>query len=81
MIVKTELQNGQIVVPLPKNFGIKTGTIFEAKINMHGIITLTPTNFVPDTMEELLKDWEGPYHYPKDLKEWDGIKPVGDELW
>lgn len=34
-----------------------------------------------ETMEELFKNWHGKYDSDSTMKEWDKIKPTGNELW
>lgn len=32
------------------------------------------------SMKELFKNWNGVYHIPEDLKDWDNVKPEGKEF-
>ncbi|WP_208423025.1 type II toxin-antitoxin system PemI/MazE family antitoxin [Latilactobacillus fragifolii] len=81
MTVKARIQGNAVVVTLPKAFKIEAGTVFEPRIDEHGVVTLIPTKPVPDTIEELFKDWKGKYKMPDDLMAWSSEKTVGEELW
>lgn len=39
-----------------------------------------PSNKVPDSIEELFKNWHGKYEVSDEMKEWDEMKPEGREL-
>ena len=60
---------------------MKPGTEFRFKKGKNGTLILSPSKKVPDTMEELFKNWHGKYQTPDDLKDWDNAKAVGEELW
>lgn len=81
MTVKARIQGNAVVVTLPKAFKIEAGTVFNPEIDEHGVVTLIPTKPVPDTIEELFRNWKGEYKIPEDLKDWDNANPVGEELW
>ena len=78
---KARIQGNATVVTIPKSFNVKPGTEFRFKKGKNGTLILSPSKKVPDTMEELFKNWHGKYQTPDDLKDWDNAKPVGEELW
>ena len=67
-LVKARIQGNATVVTIPKSFNVKPGTEFRFKKGKNGTLILSPSKKVPDTMEELFKNW-------------DNAKPVGEELW
>ena len=80
-LVKARIQGNATVVTIPKSFKVKPGTEFRFKKGENGTLILSPSKKVPDTMEELFKNWHGKYQTPDDLKDWDNAKPVVEELW
>ena len=36
---------------------------------------------VPDSIEELFKNWHGKYEVSDEIREWDEMKPEGREIW
>lgn len=79
-LVKARIQGNATVVTIPKSFNIKPGTEFNFKQGKNGSLILIPNQKVPSTMKELFKGWHGKYQMPKDLEDWDNIKPEGKEL-
>lgn len=79
--VKARIQGNAVVVTIPKAFQVKPGTEFQFKQEKDGTLTLIPTRKVPGTLKELFKDWHGEYEMPKDLEDWQNVKPVGEEVW
>jgi antitoxin component of MazEF toxin-antitoxin module len=80
-IVKARIQGNATVVTIPKSFNVKPGTKFRFEQGKDGSLILKPTKKVPASMQELFKDWHGKYQVADDLKDWDQIKPEGEELW
>ena len=78
-LVKARIQGNATVVTIPKSFNVKPGTEFRFKKGKNGTLILSPSKKVPDTMEELFKNWHGKYQTPDDLKDWDNAKPVGQK--
>lgn len=78
---KARIQGNAVVVTIPKSFGVKPGAEFRFTKEENGILKLTPTKQVPETMDELFKDWDGEYQMPSDLAEWNQENPTGEELW
>ena len=64
-----------------KSWGQQNFKFQSFKKGKNGTLILSPSKKVPDTMEELFKNWHGKYQTPDDLKDWDNAKPVGEELW
>ena len=81
MTVKARKQGNSLMITLPKFLNVSEGTRFNARKLDDGTIELVPTQEVPDSMEELFKDWHGKYKTEPEMKEWDNIKPKGNELW
>lgn len=78
--VKTRTQGNATVITIPRSFKIEPGRYFEFSRTENGGLMMTPVEKVPDTIEELFKDWNGPYPEAEDLKEWENMKPEGEEL-
>ncbi len=36
---------------------------------------------IPETLEDLFKDWHGQYQMPDDLTDWQNEGPKGEEMW
>lgn len=79
--VKARIQGNATVVTIPKAFNVKPGTEYRFTKEKDGVLKLSPTKKVPATIEELFKDWHGKYQMPDDLKDWQNMKPEGEELW
>ncbi|MCZ9599513.1 hypothetical protein L2010_01700 [Lactobacillus mulieris] len=79
--LKARIQGNATVVTIPKSFNVKPGTEYRFTKGKGGVLTLTPAKRVPSSIEELFKDWHGEYQVPDDLKEWQNVKPEGEELW
>ena len=80
-LVKARIQGNATVVTIPKSFKVKTGTEFRFKKGINVSLILSPSKKVPDTMEELFKNWHGKYQTPDDLKDWVNAKRVAEERW
>lgn len=78
---KTRIQGNAVVVTIPKSLGIRPGVEYRFSKGENGTLVLTPTKKVPETMEELFKDWHGQYKTPDDLQDWDDLSPEGEEMW
>lgn len=81
MTIKARRQGNSLMVTLPRFLKVKEGTRFEVQKLEDGTIELVPSKKAPESMEELFKDWNGKYQPDPTMKEWDDIKPKGDELW
>lgn len=81
MTVKARKQGNSMMITLPSFLKVKEGTRFETRKLDDGTIELIPTKKTPETMEELFKNWHGKYDSDPTMKEWDNIKPKGNELW
>lgn len=79
--VKARVQGNATVVTIPKSFKVKPGTQYTVTKDKDGVLTLTPTKKIPETLDELFKDWHGKYQLPTDLVAWENEKPRGHELW
>ncbi|WP_353989499.1 hypothetical protein ABVF11_07235 [Pediococcus argentinicus] len=79
--VKARIQGNAVVVTIPKSFNVEPGTEFEFESAKDGALILRPTQKNPKTMKDLFKNWHGKYETPDSLKDWNDIKPTGEELW
>ena len=79
--VKVRVQGNATVVTIPKLFNVKPGTEYRFAKGKYGTLILTPTKKVPARIDELFRDWHNQYQVPDDLKEWQNVKPAGEELW
>ena len=80
-IVKARIQGNATVVTIPKSFNVKPGTEFKFKKGKNGTLILSPSKKVPDSIEELFKNWHGNYEVTDVMKEWDEMKSEGREIW
>ena len=71
-IVKARIQGNATVVTIPKSFNVKPG---------NGTLILSSSKKVPDSIEELFKNWHGKYEVTDEMKEWDEMKSEGREIW
>ena len=80
-IVKARIQGNATVVTIPKSFNVKPGTEFKFKKGKNGNLILSPSKKVPDSIEELFKNWHGKYKVSDEMREWDEMKSEGREIW
>lgn len=80
-IVKARIQGNATVVTIPKSFNVKPGTEFKFKKGKNGTLILSPSKKVPDSIEELFKNWHGKYEVSDEMRDWDEMKPEGKEIW
>lgn len=80
-IVKARIQGNATVVTIPKSLNVKPGSEYHFSKGKNGVLTLTPARKIPETMEDLFKNWHGKYHMPDDLNDWQNEKPEGEEIW
>ena len=57
------------------------GTEFKFKKGENGTLILSPSKKVPDSIEELFKNWHGKYEVSDEMRDWDEMKPKGKEIW
>ncbi|WP_125590170.1 type II toxin-antitoxin system PemI/MazE family antitoxin [Companilactobacillus jidongensis] len=81
MTVKARKQGNSLMVTLPRYLEVEEGTSFTARKLKNGTIELIPAKKKPASMEELFKDWHGEYNSDPEMKEWDNVKPEGNEIW
>lgn len=79
--IKARVQGNAVVVTIPKSSGVKPGTEYRFIKEEDGSLKFTPTKKIPDTLEELFKDWHGKYYQPEDLCDWQNEEPKGGEIW
>ncbi len=80
-IVKARIQGNATVVTIPKSFNVKPGTEFKFKKGKNGNLILSPSKKVPDSIEELFKNWHEKYEDSDEKREWDEMKSEGREIW
>ena len=76
-IVKARMQGNATVVTIPKSFNVKPGTEFKFKKGKNGTLILSSSKKVPDSIEELFKNWHGKYEVTDEMREGDEMKPEG----
>lgn len=67
-IVKARIQGNATVVTIPKSFNVKPGTEFKFKKGKNGNLILSPSKKVPDSIEELFKNWHGKYEVSDEIR-------------
>ena len=81
MTIKVRKQGNSLMISLPKILNVSEGDCFDVRKLDNGTIELVPISRVPDSMEELFEGWSGKYQPDSEMKDWDNIKPEGNELW
>ena len=70
----------RLTKPVLETFAIDEKTILELDVKQDQIIITRAKIQSKTTLEELFKNFNGEYAITDELKEWEQIKPVGNEI-